>query len=158
MDGGAMVEAIEQVGVTHVVWLPDSMLGTWETPLAASRSLTLVRVCREGEAWAIAAGLMIGGKQPLVVMQSTGFFESGDAMRNALFDLQLPLYTIVGYRSYLLSESKDTAKQFMEPVLRGWGLDYKLIDKPDPAAFAAHYRACREACRPGIALIAEGKG
>jgi sulfopyruvate decarboxylase TPP-binding subunit len=151
--------AFETLGVTHVVWLPDSTLGTWECALTASSRLQLVRVCREGEAWALAAGLHLGGARPLVVMQNTGFFESGDSLRNVLFDLGLPLYSIVGYRSYLLADSRDTARRFTEPVLAAWGLDHVLVEGPEGLSlFVDHYHACQSSNRPGVALWAEGKG
>ncbi|MGH7192366.1 MAG: hypothetical protein ACREJM_02395 [Candidatus Saccharimonadales bacterium] len=154
-----VIAAFETLGVSHVVWLPDSTLGTWEGALAASRRLRLLRVCREGEAWALAAGLHLGGCRPIVVMQCTGLFESGDSMRNALFDLGVPLYAVVGYRSYLLEGSTDSARLFTEPVLRAWGLDYVLLDTADAAErLIEHCRACRAAGRPGVALLAEGRG
>src|ERR1700722_12702968 len=106
--------------VSHVVALPDSTLGTWEDAIRASESSKLVRVCREGEAWAIAAGLYLGGRQPLVMIQTTGLFESGDALRNVLFDLHLPLYALIGYRSYLIPNSPDSARKFAEPILKTW--------------------------------------
>ena len=155
--GEAVAATLAELGVTHVVWLPDSALGPWEAALEAS-SVRLVRVCREGEAWAIAAGLYLGGASPLVMIQNTGLFESGDALRNVLFDLRLPLYAIIGYRSYLVPDSPDTAKRFTEPVLQAWGLDHILLERPDSLAeLAAHYRACQSAGRPGVALLAEGK-
>jgi sulfopyruvate decarboxylase subunit alpha len=158
--GSEIATTFAELGVTHVVWIPDSTLGVWEASLAASGESRLVRVCREGEAWAIAAGLHLGGSRPIVVIQNTGLFESGDALRNVLFDLGLPLYAIVGYRSYLLSHSTDTARRFTEPVLRAWGLDYILLDQTAQSAarLAEHYRACQAAGRPGVALLAEGKG
>lgn len=173
--GSQVVAALESVGISHVVWLPDSALGAWETALVSSQRLRLVRVCREGEAWALAAGLHLGGARPLVVMQNTGFFESGDSMRNALFDLGLPLYAIVGYRSFLLApapgeppadanepparRSRDSACRFTEPVLAAWGVRHVLLTKPDDLhLFTAHYRECQQARQAGIALWAEGKG
>lgn len=154
-----IVAALESLGLTHVVWLPDSTLGTWETALAESEQLRLVRVCREGEAWAIAAGLYLGGARPIVVIQNTGFFESGDAMRNVLFDMELPLYAVVGYRSYLLEGSRDTARKFTEPVLAAWGIDHVLVDSPERLALLAdHYRRCQASRKPGVTLWAEGKG
>ncbi len=39
----------QALGVTHVVWVPDSETGLWEAELEASQRVTLVRVCREGE-------------------------------------------------------------------------------------------------------------
>jgi sulfopyruvate decarboxylase TPP-binding subunit len=154
-----IVAAFESLGLTHVVWLPDSMLGTWETALAASERFRLLRVCREGEAWALAAGLFLGGAQPIVVIQNTGFFESGDALRNVLFDMELPLYAIVGYRSYLLEGSRDTARKYTEPVLAAWGIDHVLVDSPDRLSlFVEHYCHCHTSGKAGVTLLAEGKG
>lgn len=159
LTGPQIAKTLAELGATHVVWLPDSMLGGWETALSQSPDLKLVRVCREGEAWALAAGLQLGGQRPIVVIQNTGLFESGDALRNVLFDLGLPLYAIIGYRSYLIENSPDSARRFTEPVLKAWGLDYLLIDQPDQAPrLAEHYRACQAAGRPGVCLLAEGRG
>jgi len=158
LDGPSVVAALKTCGVTHVVWLPDSTLGQWEEALSAARGLRLIRVCREGEAWAIAAGLHLGGARPLVMIQCTGLFESGDSLRNAVFDYGLPLFAIIGYRSALIPASTDSARTFTEPNLRSWGIDYRLIDKPERRAdLQAHYKACREARRPGVVLIAEGR-
>ena len=157
--GALMTAALDDLGFTHVVWLPDSMLGAWERDLERSSRLSLIRVCREGEAWAIAAGLFIGGRQPLVVLQNTGLFESGDSLRNALFDLKLPLYALVGYRSYLVANSADTAKKFTEPFVTSWGLDHVLLmGDNDLPKLADHCRDCRERSAPGVALLAEGRG
>jgi sulfopyruvate decarboxylase subunit alpha len=159
-SGREIVDVFEQLGVTHVVALPDSTLGRWEGDIRGSRSLRLVRVCREGEAWVIAAGLHLGGAVPLVMIQCTGLFESGDALRNVLCDYRLPLWAIIGYRSYLNDSTLpgDTARVFTEPVLRAWQLEPLLVDAPEKKPLISrHLTACRTADRPGIVLIAEGK-
>src|SRR5439155_232893 len=79
LDGPSVATALKSCGVTHVVWIPDSELGLWEAAFSADPGLQLVRACREGEAIAIAAGLLLGGKRPVVMIQCTGFFEAGDA-------------------------------------------------------------------------------
>lgn len=159
ISGPQVAATLVELGVTHVVWLPDSTIGQWERALSAATGLALVRVCREGEAWAIAAGLHLADKRPVVVIQSTGLFESGDALRNAVYDLGLPLYGIVGYRSFLLADSPDSAKRFCEPIVRAWQVDHVLLDGDDAARrLAEHYRACQTAERAGIALLAEGQG
>jgi sulfopyruvate decarboxylase subunit alpha len=159
LPAATVVTALEELGLTHVVWLPDSAMGPWEQALAASRQLSLVRVAREGEAWTIAAGLYLGGRRPLVVIQNTGLFESGDALRNVLFDLRLPLFALVGYRNYLVPNSPDTARLFTDPILRAWGFEHVIIDSPERLPLLAeHYRACQSADRAGIVLVAEGKG
>lgn len=81
MFTGPEIETVlAELGVTHVVWVPDTAIGPWEKSLVSSSRLRLIRVCREGEAWPLAAGLHLGGQTPLVVMQTTGLFESGDAL------------------------------------------------------------------------------
>jgi sulfopyruvate decarboxylase TPP-binding subunit len=156
-DGPEIAAILANLGITHVVWVPDTAIGPWEAALETSSTMSLVRVCREGEAWPLAAGLHLGGKTPLVVMQTTGLFESGDALRNVLFDLGLPIYSIIGVRNWLVPTSKDTAKTFAEPILKAWGLDCTWIAAPaDKPKLAEHFRRCRQAGRPGVALLAEG--
>ena len=155
--GPEIAAILEKLEITHVVWIPDSAVGLWEEALEASPRLTLVRVCREGEAWPLAAGLQLGGQRPLVVMQTTGLFESGDALRNVLFDLKLPVFSLIGIRNGLVAESRDSAKTFAEPILKAWGIDCAWIRSPaDKPRLAEHYRRCVEAGRPGAILLAEG--
>jgi sulfopyruvate decarboxylase subunit alpha len=159
--GPEIVEILKEMQVTHVVALPDSTLGLWEDAIRAAGSPKLVRVCREGEAWAVAAGLYLGGRSPLVMIQCTGLFESGDSLRNAIHDYQLPLFAIIGYRSYLSQKMlpNDSARTYTEPIVRAWQIEYRLIDTPaKKPEILEHYRHCQAAGRPGFALIAEGRG
>jgi sulfopyruvate decarboxylase TPP-binding subunit len=129
IDGASIVAALETAGFTHLVWIPDSHLGTWDAALSKSR-LTVVRPCREGEAIGIAAGLMLGGAKPLVAIQCTGFFEAGDAVRNVVHDLKLPLKMIVGVRSMMAwfsNKITDNCPRFTEPVIRAWELPFTPI-------------------------------
>ncbi len=154
-----IVAAFTELGITHVVWIPDTTTGQWDNALQAAPEIQLIQVCREGEAWALAAGLYLGGAKPIVVIQCTGFFESGDAMRNIVHDYKLPIFGLVGYRSYLNASSLpgDTCLKFTEPVLEAWALNTVFIDSEEKKPkLAEHYRACVENNVPGIALMAEG--
>src|SRR5207237_587638 len=136
---------------------PDSSTGPWETALESSRRLTLVRVCREGEAWPLAAGLFLGGKIHIVIMQTTGLFESGDALRNVLFDLKVPVFALIGVRNGLVAESRDSANLFAEPIIKAWNIDAVWIRQTnDKTLLREHFVACRRAARAGMALLAEG--
>jgi sulfopyruvate decarboxylase TPP-binding subunit len=144
LDGPTVVRAIEAAGFTHVVWIPDSHLGTWENTLLESR-LLLVRPTREGEAVGVASGLLIGGAKPLVVMQCTGFFEAGDAVRNVVHDLNLPLKLIVGvrgWRAHKVGKSADNCPRFAEPLVRAWDLPATWFDP-----FASNSTGCELALR-----------
>src|SRR5947209_15291772 len=111
LEPATAVRHLEQSGFTHVVWIPDSSLGPWEVALVSSPNLNLIRPCREGEAIGVAAGLILGAARPVVVCQCTGLFEAGDALRNVVHDLKLPLKLIVGvrsYRAFLAGDRKST--------------------------------------------------
>lgn len=151
-----IVDELSRLGISHVVWVPDSVVGRWEHALASSPEIELVRVCREGETWPLAAGLIVGGRSPLIMMQTTGLFESGDAMRNALFDMRLPVFALIGARNWLDAASKDSARRFARPILDAWGIDYVTIESEvDKPKLGEHYEHCRAAASPGAVLMAE---
>jgi sulfopyruvate decarboxylase TPP-binding subunit len=159
-EGPAVVAALRSCGVTHVVWIPDSHLGAWESALAPADSPRLVRATREGEAIAIAAGLFLGGARPLVVIQCTGLFEAGDALRNVVYDMELPLALVVGIRSYVAhaaGKSADNCPRFTEPILKAWGVPYTLIDpaKQPVADLESSLRSIYDSRKAGAVALAE---
>src|SRR4051812_19475724 len=159
-NGEQIAELLDELGVTHAVTVPDSTIGQWQPAIEQRGRTRLVRVCREGEAWQVAAGLYLGGATPVVMIQCTGLFESGDALRDAVHDWKLPLFSFIGYRSYLNQDTLpgDTCLVFTEPVLDAWKIDYKLITRPEQFPMIAdHYRASLAANRAGAILLAEGK-
>jgi len=158
--GEEIAALLERLGVTHVVTVPDSTVGRWQTAIEQRGTTRVVRVCREGEAWQVAAGLYLGGATPLVLIQCTGLLESGDAIRNAIHDLGLPLFAIIGYRSYLNQDTipGDTCLIFTEPTLDAWKIDYRLIaERAQFDEIGAQWATCRSAGMPGAILLAEGK-
>jgi sulfopyruvate decarboxylase TPP-binding subunit len=159
LDGSAVADALVESGVTHVVWIPDSETGTWDAAFRSAKGLDLIRVCREGEALTIAAGLLLGGKQPIVVLQCTGLFEAGDALRNVVHDLRLPLFLVIGVRSWythLENKTFDSCPRFTEPILHAWQLPYTWLDRRHSASdLAAAYRQARAERRAAAVLLAE---
>jgi sulfopyruvate decarboxylase TPP-binding subunit len=159
LDGPSLAAALKECGITHVTWLPDSELGTWEAALLAEPSLRLVRVCRESEAIAVAAGLLLGGCRPLVAIQCTGLFDAGDALRNFIHDLRLPLFFLIGVRSYRAhqrGQSTDSCPVYAEPILRAWQIHCTLLDEQHTAAdLASAYRQAQREQRAGAVLLAE---
>ena len=159
IPGPHLAESLARAGFTHVVWLPDSHLGTWDDAISIHPKLTIVRPCREGEAVCIAAGLLIGGAKPLVAIQCTGFFEAGDAVRNVVHDLKLPLKMLVGVRSWKnRDKSADNCPTYTEPMARAWNLPVTWFD-PFTADAASKVdetiRSLARASGPGVLLWGE---
>ncbi|MHB1421949.1 MAG: thiamine pyrophosphate-binding protein [Gemmataceae bacterium] len=158
-DGPSVVAALEDCEVTHVAWIPDSDIGRWEPALSTAQRLQLLRVCREGEAIALAAGLYLGGKRPIVLMQCTGLFEAGDTLRNIVHDLQLPLFFLIGVRNYHARQrgaSNDNCPVFTEPILTAWRLPHVLLDdRHGTADLASAYRQAQANNQAFAVLLAE---
>ncbi len=158
-DAATAVRFLESAGFTHVIWVPDSFFGTWEEPLLASR-MELIRVTREGEAIGLAGGLMLGHALPVVVLQSTGLFEAGDAVRNIVYDLELPLKMLIGlrsYRSWQAGVSRDSAARFALPIINAWQIPYQLIDPyaDDVATLRSAIMQLRQSPAAAAILFAE---
>ena len=130
----AIVEELKKNNFTHVVWLPDSETNFMYQLLTNEESLDLVPVCREGETMAIAAGLWVGGKKPVVLIQNTGVFESGDSIRGLGLDVNQPLVMLIGYRGWSRhGVTTDSAARYIEHILHAWGIDYFLIETDEDA-------------------------
>ena len=130
----AIVEELKRNDITHVVWLPDSETNFMYHLLTNEPSLDLVPVCREGETMAIAAGLWVGGMKPVVLIQNTGIFESGDSIRGLGLDVNQPLVMLIGYRGWSRHGiTTDSAARFIEHILHAWGINYYLIEDDDDA-------------------------
>lgn len=155
IDGRDLVSGLVNQGVTHWLWIPDSELGRWERDLVAEPRLQLIRVAREAEAIGIAAGLMLGGKRPVVAMQCTGFFDAGDALRNVVHDLHLPLFLILGIRNYLAYQAgrtSDSCPRFTVPILEAWQVPFRILSLQAQAADLVQLYV--KAQRKGEAFIA----
>ena len=95
-------------------------------------NMELVPVCREGESMAVAAGLWVGGKKPVVLIQNTGMFESGDSIRGLGLDIDFPMVMMIGYRGWTRhGVTPDSAARFTEKILDAWDIDFYLVETDD---------------------------
>ena len=155
LTANKILDQLRNCGITHVVWLPDSESRFMYDSLLSRSEFTLVPVCREGEAIAIAMGLMLGGKKAVVLHQNTGFFESGDSVRGLALDLHLPLLLIIGYRGWRRDRPiTDSAAIFTEPILNAWNIKHYLVESDkDSGNIAIAYEEAQKTQKPVVILI-----
>jgi sulfopyruvate decarboxylase TPP-binding subunit len=123
-----VLEEMKKNGVTHVVWLPDSETNWLYLLMQAEPSLHLVPVSREGLAFSMAAGLSVGGKTPIILIQNTGLMESGDSLRGWGLGLNIPVVLMVGYRGWTRHGiTQDTAAKYTERFI-AFGINYYLVE------------------------------
>ena len=155
LTANKIMDELEKCGITHVIWLPDSETRFMYEALISRTALTLVPVCREGEAIAIAAGLIMGGKNPVVLHQNTGFYEAGDSLRGIALDLQIPVLILIGDRGWRRdSPLTDSAAIFIEPILDAWGIKHYLIETDkDVGNISIGYKEAQETSKPVAVLL-----
>ena len=97
-------------------------------------SLDLIAVSREGQAFSTAAGLSVGGKKPIILIQNTGMMESGDSLRGWGMGMNIPVVMMVGYRGYTRhGVNQDTAATYTERFLNAFGIQYYLVENDSDA-------------------------
>ncbi len=141
-------------GITHAIALSDSCIKTIYDLLLHQNEITLIPVCREGEAIGIAHGLILGGKVPVILHQNSGFFESGDSVRGIALDYGLPLLLLLGYRGRNHPEH-DSAAIWIEPNLDSWGIKHYLVETDaDVGKISQAFKEAHETNKPVAILIA----
>ena len=144
-------------GVTHVIWLPDSETNWLYLLMQAEPSLDLVPLNREGSAFSMAAGLCIGGKTPVILIQNTGLMESGDSLRGWALGMNIPVVLMVGYRGWTRhGVNRDTAATYTEPFLNAFGINYYLVENnADAPRISLAFEEARRMKRPVAVLVGD---
>ncbi len=152
-----IVEAFKQNGVTHVITIPDSETNYLYELMRQQPWLDVIPAAREGETFAIAFGLFVGGKMPVCLIQNTGMLESGDAIRGYALDAGFPLVFFVGYRGWTRrGKITDSVARYTEPFLHAFGINYYLVEQNDDGPrISLAFEEARETRRPVAVLIGD---
>jgi sulfopyruvate decarboxylase subunit alpha len=152
-----MVEEFKKNRVTHVVTIPDSETNYLYELMGKQPWLDIVPTSREGETFAIALGLSIGGKVPVVLIQNTGMMESGDSIRGMALDAGFPLVMVVGYRGWTRhGVITDTAARYTEPFLNAFRINYYLVEQDNDAPrISVAFEEARATKRPVAVLVGD---
>jgi sulfopyruvate decarboxylase subunit alpha len=147
LSARAVLEELKACRVTFCVGLADTALGALTALLRGDRSVRFGPVTREGEAFAMASGLWVGGQNPVILAQNTGILESGDGLRGTVQRMRIPVLCLVTYRGYSSlrgekapepSEPRspddfsqpglDSAALITEPTLKAWGVPFGFLE------------------------------
>jgi sulfopyruvate decarboxylase subunit alpha len=172
-EARGIIDEMLSIGVTDVVYLPDNASKALLELLAAQSVIKLRLVTREGEAWALASGLWVGGRTPLLLIQNTGLLESGDALRGTALRMRIPLVCLITYRGYsglkaasittppdapdgalLGRPDLDSVALLTEPTLRAWGVPYEFLHTDaDLSQIGTAFKRALEMEQPVAVLI-----
>ena len=154
-----LLGALQRLGVTVAVSVPDSWLGVTLIRIERETSMTLIRATHEEEALAISCGARLGGARTVLIIQNVGLLTMGAGMVCLAQRFQFPLLILASYRGTLQDGIFYHIPKYRatEPVLRGYGLSYALTDPQRPIGpqveRAANY--AEESSSPFILLLAQ---
>jgi sulfopyruvate decarboxylase subunit alpha len=168
-----ILDELRRQRVTDVLGVPDNASKALLDLLAAEPAIRLLTVTREGEAFAMASGLWVGGRTPVLLIQNTGLLEAGDALRGTAMRMRVPLVCLVTVRGHarmaarglppsaesvdaeLLSQPDlDSVAVLTEPTLRAWGLPWEVLATDDDGPrLATAFRRGQEGEQPVAVLI-----
>jgi sulfopyruvate decarboxylase subunit alpha len=152
-----LVEEFKKNGVTHVVTIPDSETNYLYELMEKQPWLDIIPAAREGETFAIALGLLVGGKVPVCLIQNTGMMESGDSIRGMALDTGFPLVFVVGYRGWTRhGVVTDSAALYTEPFLHAFRINYYMVEQNDDGPrISLAFEEARATKRPVAVLIGD---
>ena len=158
VDARLIVAEIKKLGVDHVICIPDSYQKTLIALLADDPDIRFIIACTEDEAMGINAGLYVGGKSPMLVIQNNGIFASINTIKAIPLDARIPTLMLVGQfqRDPMspVEESKSRAVRMVEPTLDTWGVPNYRIEGPDDLGnIEKAYRQAHETLGPVAVII-----
>ncbi len=92
-----IVDIIESAGIDIILSLPCNMLSGIMDEIDR-RKIKHVPVCREEEGIGIAAGVVLAGKRPMILMQNSGLGNCVNALMSLTTLYEIPLLILMSHR------------------------------------------------------------
>lgn len=169
--GTGLVDAFRRTlkanGVSHIVTVANGQTLALVSSFANDPECRVIRACREGEAVAIASGLILGGTDAIVSMECTGLFESGESLRGLAVVMEIPMLLLIGYfgprepgweAKYEglggMLRNVEVGSEWLEPVLKAMGIPiYTVNSKAEIENLETALRETRERSGPVAVLV-----
>ena len=131
------VKALKRNQVDHVVTVPDWVqLSLHDRLDKGIEGIRVINACNENQVVTIAAGLTIGGKRPLVMVQNQGLYNCFNTLRAVCLDAHIPMVLLVGQFGREFSnighptaESGRSMVRIAEPFLASIGVPFYTLDR-----------------------------
>jgi len=127
-----LYDAILQNGFTDVVAVPDTHVRSLITLLTETTDIRFIQTATEDEAVTLAAGLIIGGRKPLIQIQHAGLYACVNHLRGIGIDGQFPLVFMIGLLGRDPSKNPrdnfGSMVKYAEPLLDALEIPSYLLD------------------------------
>lgn len=136
IPASAALVAMQRNQVDHVVTVPDWVQLALHDQLNQGQAPIKVTNCsNENQVVTVAAGLTIGGKRPLLMMQNQGLYNCLNTLRAVCLDAHVPMVFLVGQFGFEFDRigqpyenSERTMVRIMEPLLKAINVPYYCLN------------------------------
>lgn len=136
ISASTAVAALLRNQIDHVITVPDWIqLSLHDRLNRGVPGIRVINTANENQAVTVAAGLTIGGRKPLLMMQNQGLYNCFNTVRAVCLDAHIPMVFMVGQfgREYAnlgkpSTESRRTVTQIAEPFLKSIQVPYLLLE------------------------------
>ena len=144
IPAATLLQALLDAGVQDIVAVPDTHQRTLIAAIEARPELRFIQATTEDEATAICAGLIVGGRRPLLQIQHAGLYACVNNLRGLGIDGGFPIVLLAGLlgRDPAKAPGDDFGSmvRLAAPLLDALEIPHRLIDGPgDLPHLAAAY-------------------
>lgn len=152
-----MLSCLKANDIELTIYVPDEVLTPLIDGAEADPRMTAFAASREEEAIGIAAGAVMGGRRSVVLMQSSGFGNSVNALASLAVPYQLPIPMIIGERGALgeFNPVQVPISRTIRPALDALGIPYRTIEHAEDLEAVARLTIsqCFQTNFPAVLLI-----
>lgn len=153
-----LLQSLRDVGVTDVVAVPDTHQRSLIALLEQDSGIRLIQAATEDEAVAMAAGLIVGGKKPIVQIQHAGLYACVNHLRGIAGDGRFPMVFLIGLLGRdphrMPSDHAGSMVRLAEPLLDTMGVPHYLLDgRADLGHIADAFAVAEERMGPTALLV-----
>ena len=127
-----LYDAILKNDFTDVVAVPDTHVRSLITLLTETTDIRFIQTATEDEAVTLAAGLIIGGRKPLIQIQHAGLYACVNHLRGFGIDGHFPLVFMLGLLGRDPSKTPrnnfGSMVKYAEPLLEALDIPSYLLD------------------------------
>lgn len=135
IPAGALYDALRAAGITDVVAVPDTHVRSLIALMRERDEMRFIQTATEDEAITLAAGLIVGGRRPLVQIQHAGLFACVNHLRGVAIEGQFPMLFMIGLLNRdpqkAPRDNFDSMVRYTEPLLDVFDVPYHLLDGPE---------------------------
>jgi sulfopyruvate decarboxylase alpha subunit len=132
-----VLETLKANDVRLAVYVPDKILIPVLDGVRADPFFTAVCATREEEAVGICAGAWMGGMRSVLLMQTSGFGNTPNALASLAVAYQIPVVLLISERGTLgeFNAGQVWSSRVVAPVCAALGITHQVIERLEDVAF-----------------------